>query len=146
MLWRCRHNDGVKWRLLLPAFITVTATQGSAEAGNTVLLINNTTGEIQSVTPATNGSFTGKVRGQLGDEIKVVLMDYSGNQTTISYITFKNPDGSYLVTAKGGTVEGDTDNSALVIPDGALAGPTVIKLTTLGEADLPSPLPIGSGT
>jgi chitobiase/beta-hexosaminidase-like protein/glucodextranase-like protein/Big-like domain-containing protein/LVIVD repeat-containing protein len=120
-------------------FITVTGTQGSAEAGSTVLLINDTSGEIQSFKPLSNGSFTGKVRGQLGDEIKVVLMDYSGNQTTISYLTFKNSDGSYLVTAKGGKIEGE-GGSILDIPEGALVGPTVIKITTLQESNLPTPL------
>ncbi len=124
-------------------YITVTGTQGSAEAGNTVLLINDTTGEIQSVTPATNGSFTGKVRGQLGDEIKVVLMDHSGNQTTISYLTFKGPDGSYLVTAKGGKVEGE-GGSILDIPDGALIGPTVLKIKPLLETVLSHPVPEGA--
>jgi hypothetical protein len=120
-------------------FITVTATQGTAPADCTVLLINDTSGEIQSVTSQSNGSFTGKVRGQLGDEIKVVLMDNSGNQTTISYLTFKNSDGSYLVTAKGGKIEGDS-GSILDIPEGALVGPTVIKITTLQESNLPTPL------
>src|SRR6266568_6288055 len=124
-------------------YITVTGTQGSAEAGNTVLLINDTTGEIQSVTPATNGSFTGKVRGQMGDEIKVVLMDHSGNQTTISYLTFKGPDGSYLVTAKGGKVEGEV-GSILDIPDGALIGPTVLKIKPLLETVLSHPVPEGA--
>jgi hypothetical protein len=109
-------------------YITVTGTQGSAAADNSVLLINDTSGEIQSVTPQSNGSFIGKVRGQLGDEIKVVIMDYSGNQTLVSYLTFKSPDGSYLVTAKGGKVEGE-GGTVLDIPDGALIGPAVIKLT-----------------
>lgn len=120
-------------------YITVTGTHGSAPADCTVLLINNTSGEIASIKPASNGSFTGRVRGQLGDEIKTVLMDYSGNQTVISYLTFKSPDGSYLVTAKGGKVEGE-GGSVLDIPEGALVGPTVIKITTLPEANLPSPL------
>lgn len=121
-------------------YITVTATQGSAAADNTVLLINDTTGEIQSVTPLSNGSFTGKVRGQLGDQIKVVLMDHSGNQTTVSYLTFKGPDGSYLVTAKGGKIEGE-GGSLLDVPEGALVGPTVLKVTALPEANLPTSLP-----
>jgi uncharacterized Zn-binding protein involved in type VI secretion len=120
-------------------YITVTGTQGSAETGNTVLLINDTSGEIQSVTPASNGSFTGKVRGQLGDEIKVVLMDYSGNQTVISYLTFKGQDGSYLVSAKGGTITGE-GGSQLDIPEGALVGATVLKITGVPEANLPSPV------
>lgn len=121
-------------------FITVTATQGSAEAGNTVLLINDTTGEIQSVTPQTNGSFTGKIRAQLGDEIKVVLIDYSGNQTLISYITYKSDDGKYLVTAKGGKVEGE-GGSLLDIPEGALVGPAIVRITPVAEVNLPHPLP-----
>lgn len=120
-------------------YITVIATQGSAPVDCTVLLINDTSGEIQSVTPQSNGSFTGKVRGQLGDEIKVVLMDHSGNQTTISYLTFKSPDGSYLVTAKGGKVEGE-GGSLLEIPEGALSGAAVIKVTPVQQAGLPSPI------
>ncbi len=66
-------------------------------------------------------------------------MDHSGNQTTISYLTFKGPDGSYLVTAKGGKVEGE-GGSLLDIPDGALVGPTVIKVTAVQQAGLPSPI------
>jgi hypothetical protein len=124
-------------------FVTVTATQGSAEAGNTVLLINETSGEIQSVTPLTNGSFTGRIRAQLGDEIKVVLMDYSGNQTLISYITYKSDDGKYLVTSKGGKVEGE-GGSILEIPEGALVGPAVLKITPITEDALPHPVPEGS--
>ncbi|MBI5485500.1 MAG: Ig-like domain-containing protein, partial [Deltaproteobacteria bacterium] len=120
-------------------FITITATQGTAPADCTVLLINNTSGEIVSVTPATNGSFSGRVRGQIGDEIKVVIMDYSGNQTLVSYLTFKSADGKYLVTAKGGKVEGE-GGSLLDIPEGALIGPVEIKVTALQEANLPSPL------
>lgn len=118
-------------------FITVTATQGSAETGNTVLFINDSTGEIVSVTPASNGSFTGRIRGQLGDEIKVVLMDYSGNQTLITYITFRSEDGKYLVTAKGGKVEGE-GGSLLEIPEGALSSPAVISMTILAATDLPA--------
>jgi len=120
-------------------FITVTATQGSAETGNTVLLINDATGEIVSITPASNGSFTGKIRAQLGDEIQVVLMDYSGNRTLISYLTFKSDDGKYLVTAKGGRVEGE-GGSLLEIPEGAFVGPTIVRVTTVLEAQLPSAL------
>ena len=123
-------------------FVTVTATQGSAETGNTVLLINDTSGEIISVTPASNGSFTGRVRAQLGDEIKVVLMDHSGNQTLISYITYKSDDGKYLVTAKGGKVEGE-GGTLLEIPEGALVGPTILKITPVVETSLPHPVPNG---
>jgi len=121
-------------------FITVTGTQGSAEPNDTVLLVNDNSGEIVSLTPGSDGSFSGKIRGQLGDQIKVVLMDNSGNQTVISYLTFKSDDGRYLVTAKGGSVQGDS-GSQLDLPDGALVGPTVIKLTTKTQDNLSQPVP-----
>ena len=121
-------------------FIAITGTQGSADPGATVLLINDTTGEVTGSKSQTNGSFSGKVRGQVGDEIKVVLMDASGNQTTISDLTFKSQDGSYLVSRKGGTVAGE-GGSILDIPEGALIGPAILKVTALPEANLPNPLP-----
>jgi hypothetical protein len=121
--------------------ITVTATQGSAEAGCTVLVINDNTGEIVAVTPQTNGSFTARISAQLGDEIQVVLMDAAGNQTLISYLTFKAPDGRYLVTARGGKVEGE-GGLLLDIPEGALLGPAVVKITPVVESALPHPVPV----
>ena len=120
--------------------ITVTGTQGSVELGASVLVINDTSGEIVGVQPATNGSFTAKIAAQLGDEIQVVMMDAAGNQTLISYLTFKSDDGRYLVTARGGKVDGD-GGSQLVIPDGALLGPAVVKLTTVAETALSQPVP-----
>ncbi len=120
--------------------VTVTATQGSAENDVSVLIINNESGAIVGVSPDPDGSFSARISGQLGDEIQVVLMDEAGNQTTISYLTFKAPDGRHLVTRKGGKVEGE-GGSLLEIPEGALAGPAVIKMTQVAEEDLPRPAP-----
>ncbi len=120
-------------------YVTITGTQGSAEPGCTVLIINDNSGEIVGVIPASNGSFTGRIMAMLGDEIKIAMLDAAGNQTVVTYITFKSDDGKYLVTTKGGVVEGE-GGSQLVIPDGALSGPAVIKLTQVAENQLPHPL------
>jgi len=122
-------------------YVTITATQGSAEATGAVLIINDTSGEVLTVAPASNGSFTGRIMAQLGDEIKILSMDSSGNQTLITYITFKSNDGHYLVTAKGGIVEGE-GGTRLEIPEGALLGPTIIKITPVLETDLPQDNPV----
>ena len=123
--------------------VTVTGTHGSAEYNSTVLIINDTTGEIVSTMPKEDGSFTGIISAQLGNEIKIVLMDPAGNQTLVSYITFKSADGKYLVTAKGGIVEGE-GGLKLEIPEGALYGPTVVKITPLLENQLPQDNPLPS--
>jgi len=123
-------------------YVTITATQGSAEATGAVLIINDTSGEVLTVAPASNGSFTGRIMAQLGDEIKILSMDSSGNQTLITYITFKSDDGHYLVTAKGGIVEGPA-GTKLELPEGALLGPTIIKIMSVSEDQLPHPVPTG---
>ncbi|MDH3999436.1 MAG: Ig-like domain-containing protein, partial [Desulfuromonadales bacterium] len=120
--------------------ISVTATQGSAEIGSTVLIINDNSGAIVAVIPNADGSFTGRINAQLGDEIQVVLLDEAGNQTLISYLSFKSDDGRYLVTAKGGKVEGE-GGLLLQIPQGALPGPTIVKITPVMEAALPHAVP-----
>ncbi len=121
-------------------YVTITGTRGSAEATGTVLIINENSGEIVAVKPESNGSFTGRIMAMLGDDIKVTLMDQAGNQTLISYITFKSEDGRYLVTAKGGIVDGE-GGSQLIIPEGALLGHTIVKLTRFAEDQLSHPLP-----
>ncbi len=121
-------------------WVTVAATQGSADPNVTALIVNDNTGEVVSARPASDGSFSGRIRAMLGDEIKILLMDDSGNQTIISYITFKSDDGRHLVTTRGGTVEGES-GTRLIIPDGALLGPTIVRITPLMEADLPQPVP-----
>ena len=78
----------------------------------------------------------------LGDEIKIMILDASGNQTLVSYISFKSDDGKYLVTSKGGVVEGE-GGTRLEIPEGALIGPTVVKITPLAEDQLAHPVPQG---
>lgn len=46
--------------------ITVTATQGSAEYDATILVINDTSGEIVSIAAQSDGSFSARIHGQLG--------------------------------------------------------------------------------
>jgi hypothetical protein len=123
-------------------YVTVTATQGSAGQGDTVLLLNDNSGEILSVSPESDGSFSARILAQLSDEIQVLLMDEAGNQTLISYLTYKAPDGRYLVTTKGGKVEGE-GGLLLEIPEGALVGPTIVKISPVVESALPHPVPEG---
>ncbi len=125
-------------------YITVTATQGSAEPDSAVLIINEESGMIVGVSPNSDGSFTARIQAMLGDEIRVVFMDEAGNQTLISYITFKSDDGRHFVSAKGGIVEGP-GGTQLVVPDGALPYPAVIKLTVVTEEELVEPVPAETG-
>ncbi len=105
-------------------------------------VVSSTPENDTTVQAGDDGSFSGDIHAQLGDEIKIVMMDDAGNQTLITYITFKSEDGKYLVTAKGGTVTDDASGAKLEIPEGALYGPTVIKITPVTEDQLPQDNPV----
>ncbi|MDH3976772.1 MAG: Ig-like domain-containing protein, partial [Deltaproteobacteria bacterium] len=124
-------------------YIDISATPGTVEAGAAVLIINDDTGMIVGISPLSDGSFMARIQATLGDVIRVVLMDDAGNETLISYITFKTDDGRYLVTSQGGIVEGEGGISLNISP-GALAYPTVVNVTLLTEADLLQPYPPGA--
>ena len=62
-------------------FVTITSTQGSVEPSCVVLIINDNSGEVVTAIAHPNGSFTGRIRAMLGDEIKIMILDASGNQT-----------------------------------------------------------------
>ena len=106
-------------------------------------VINDSTGEIVTVGAQQDGSFTGRIMAMLGDKIKIMILDAAGNQTLVSYITFKSDDGRYFVTSRGGVVEGE-GGTRLEIPEGALVTPTVVKITPLAEDQLPHPAPQGA--
>ncbi len=122
-------------------YVTITGTQGSAVGNQPVLLINDNSGEIVTISAESNGSFSGTITAMLGDEVRVMLMDDAGNTTLISYITFKSDDGRYLVTKKGGIVVDEASGAKLEIPEDALPGATIVKITPVVEGNLPHPVP-----
>lgn len=62
-------------------FITVTGKSGAVEGGSLVTITNLSNGEIVMVTANADGSFTGRIRGKVGDIIQVTAEDKSGNIT-----------------------------------------------------------------
>ncbi len=122
--------------------VTVTATQGTAEPGALVTVLNLSSGSVASATVRADGSFTATLFAFLGDELVVVIKDAAGNQTVVSPGPYTSATGEFVVTAQGGTVEG-AGGVRVTVPAGALVGPATVKVSALTQADLPAPLPQG---
>ena len=100
-------------------FVTVTATAGSANPTDTVILLNNTSGAAVTTEPGSDGSFEAKVVAQPGDRLSVILRDINGNKTTI--------DPGPLI--RRDPVTGDVTGVVLTTSGGTVPGPGGINLT-----------------
>jgi hypothetical protein len=120
--------------------VRVTATQGTAEPDNLVLLLNTSSGSTTSTTVNADGSFTGELFALLGDELLAVIQNDEGNQTVLPIGTYRDVDGTAVVTRLGGEVTGGGD-AKLTLPPGSVIGPTPVKVTLKAPGDLPVQLP-----
>ncbi len=122
---------------------TITATQGTAGAHDTVFIKNVTRGTFTPVVLDPNGGFVVKVSAGITDKLQIVIRDAAGNETVAALPAFRqvNADGSVsqAVTSAGGHIDGpagigvDVQNGTF--PDGA-----VVTVTPAAEADFPVPL------
>jgi hypothetical protein len=120
--------------------VRVTATQGTAEPEHLVLLLNTSSGSTTSTTVNADGSSTGELFALLGDELLAVIQNDEGNQTVLPIGTYRDVDGTTVVTRLGGEVTGGGD-ARLTLPPGSVIGPTPVKVTLKAPGALPVSLP-----
>ncbi|MEQ1871797.1 MAG: Ig-like domain-containing protein, partial [Vicinamibacterales bacterium] len=122
---------------------TVTATQGTAGAHDTVSIINTTRKSSFPALVAANGSFSATFAVGIGDKLQVSITDPSGNRTVVSLPAFTrtNPDGSLstVVGAEGGRINGP-GGTAVDVPADALPDGTIVTIETITEAEFPTQL------
>ena len=85
---------------------TAVGGPGSVDAGTLVVFRNNTTGELVTVEANEDGSFSVTGNAELGDDIDLLFIDASGNETEFEPENFENLDGTKLVDRRGATVSG----------------------------------------
>ena len=80
---------------------TAVGGPGSVDAGTLVVFRNNTTGELVTVEANEDGSFSVTGNAELGDDIDLLFIDASGNETEFEPENFENLDGTKLVGPPG---------------------------------------------
>jgi hypothetical protein len=127
-------------------FVTITATLGSLNPDDVVILLNETTGFTVLVTIAADGSFSGRLRAELSDQLVILVRDRNGNETRADPgpLLRRDPVTGAILSAvlgpAGGTVVSG-DGIRLIVPAGALPGATELSVSRVpGTSTLPSDL------
>ncbi len=109
-------------------YVIVRGGAGLAAPGTPVLVINKTKNIVLTIVANEDGSFEGRVRADISDEVVVQVKDLLGNTTTLSTGLMQNPDGTAAVGSKGGTIYGPGGIKA-VVPEGAFDEAVVVRVT-----------------
>ena len=107
-----------------------------------MIVRNVRTGALTTLTPRADGSFSGTVGALRSDRLELILKDAAGNATTAPIAPFKNGDGSVVVGAAGGHLDGG-GGVIVDVPPGALPDGTVVKVVAVSADQLPVPAPAG---
>ncbi|MGE5245125.1 MAG: PKD domain-containing protein [Betaproteobacteria bacterium] len=112
----------------------VSGSQGTIDPDGVVLVTNVRTGAITTLTPNADGSFSGSVGALVSDRLQITLRSANGVTTPVSVPPFADPDGSVVVGADGGHIDGPAGTFA-DIPAGALPDGTIVKVDAATAAD-----------
>ena len=117
--------------------VTISATLGSVNPDDVVILLNETTGFTVLATVAADGSFTGQVQADIADQLVILLRDRSGNETRVDPGPLLRRDStgavlSAVIGRAGGTVT-SPDGLQLIVPSGSLLGATELSVVRVTE-------------
>jgi Big-like domain-containing protein/dockerin type I repeat protein/carboxypeptidase family protein/glucodextranase-like protein len=121
-------------------FSIVSGSPGTVDPSSAVAIRNLTTGALTTLNVGPDGSFTGVVSASRTDKLELLIVDASGNQTTMQVPRFRNTDGSVVVGTEGGDVPG-TGGAILTVPPDALPEGTVVRVDGVPESELALPMP-----
>lgn len=119
---------------------TISGSAGSADPGGQVRVRNLRTNAITTLTPSSDGSFSGVVQALRSDRLELTFLDAAGNQTVFAAPSFRNADGSVVVGSEGGRVEG-AGGVVADVPAGAVPDGTVVRLERIAAEAFPLAAP-----
>ncbi len=115
---------------------TMTGSQGTADPAGVVIVRNLRNNALTTLTPNADGSFSGVVAALRTDRLEMTIRDAAGNQTTVAVAPFRGADGSVVVGAAGGRVEGP-GGVFVEIPVNAVPDGTIVRVAPLTSTDFP---------
>ena len=112
--------------------VQISAPADSFPAGTTVLIVDQTSGIVLSLTVANDGSVSGQMPGSIDDVLTVTITAPDKTTATFTISKYVAADGTTAIGSGGGTVTGP-GNLAMIIPQGALNKGTTFKLDLLDQ-------------
>jgi RHS repeat-associated protein len=125
------------------ADIVAEGSAGTADPGQAVILINETTGETSTTLSKSDGSFYGVVHGGPDDFISAALQNQNGTHTVVRAAQQKFDDGSVGLFNGGGTVQADGEGGAfqIIVPPGTVRTKTIFRLQPMTLQEVTNSLP-----
>ena len=118
-------------------FVHVTATLGTVAPGDSVIVLNETTGVSELATVSVDGSLVGKVRAEQSDQISLIVLDAAGNETRlpITQLVRRDPVDGHLQSVVMGRAGGSfvsEDGVGVSLGAGALRAATELSAALVG--------------
>jgi RHS repeat-associated protein len=118
----------------------IDGTQGIADPGQPVVLVNDTTGETTTVLSKTDGSFQGEIRATTDDFLSAVFVNLNGTRNVIPVSRQNFADGRVGLFNGGGILEAQGENGAMqvLVEPGAIPNKTIFKIDPVAMTNLPA--------
>lgn len=116
--------------------IVVEGSPGTAESRQPVVLVNESSGETQTVVSEVDGSFVSFVRGTVDDFISAVLVNANGTRNLLPATRQRFDDGTIGLFGSGGTIRSTGPGTPvdLIVEPGSIRGKTLFKLESMEAA------------
>jgi RHS repeat-associated protein len=113
--------------------VFMRASQGMAEPGQPVILVNENSGETTTVLANTDGSFEGTIRASVDDFLNAVFVNANGTRNTVPVNRQVFADGSVGLFKGGGAIElqGENGPIEITVEPGAIANKTKFKFESV---------------
>lgn len=118
----------------------IEGTQGIAEPGQPVALVNDTTGETTTILSKQDGSFQGEVRATADDFLSAVFVNLNGTRNVIPVSRQNFADGRVGLFNGGGILEAQGENGPMqiLVEPGAIPNKTIFKIDPVAMTNLPA--------
>ncbi len=116
--------------------VAISAPANSFPPGSTVLIVDQSSGVVLSLTVANDGSVTGTMPATIYDILAITITAPDKTTASFTLSQFVAADGTTAIGPGGGTVTGP-GNTGIIIPAGALNKGTTFKLALLDQTAFP---------
>ncbi|MDO8680897.1 MAG: Ig-like domain-containing protein [Acidobacteriota bacterium] len=126
--------------------VTLSGPPGTLAPGSTVLVVNETTGEVSTLPVFNDGSVGGDLVAENSDRLIVTITDLIGRQTSFKRSEYVAPDGTTAVGNGGGEILGPGGVEVRIPEDAVMNGvAAILKIVALQLASVRWACNVGDG-
>ncbi|TFG44122.1 MAG: hypothetical protein E4H48_00965, partial [Syntrophobacterales bacterium] len=129
--------DVARIRKLIPdeeGFCTISGEDGAVEPGALVMVLNDNSSELISVTGSSTGSFSLKIKASISDILIITVRDLAGNEIVVDPGPFTSADGKSAVLDAKACRFITSQGLGLAIDAGTFSAPVTVRVEAESNA------------